>query len=115
MRIIGVPALRYATVGILFLSLSVPVNMLYQSIRRAGIASLLSLLRSGAIFIPVLLLLHHFLALKGIQMAQPVADVITGLISIPFMLYFLKTTPNDEDVLPDVTPELPKEEEKETV
>ena len=113
-REIGVPALRYATVGILFLSLSVPVNMLYQSIRRAGIASLLSLLRSGAIFIPVLLLLHHFLALKGIQMAQPVADVITGLISIPFMLYFLKTTPNDEDVLSDVTPELPKEE-KETV
>jgi hypothetical protein len=48
-------------------------------------------------------------------MAQPVADVITGLISIPFMLYFLKTTPNDEDVLSDVTPELPKEEEKETV
>ena len=97
-REIGVPALRYATVGILFLSLSVPVNMLFQSIRRAGIASLLSLLRSGAIFIPVLLILHAFLGLTGIQLAQPLADVLTGLISLPFMLYFLKTTPNDEDV-----------------
>ena len=105
-REIGVPALRYATVGILFLSLSVPVNMLYQSIRRAGIASLLSLLRSGAIFIPVLLILHHLLGLKGIQLAQPTADVITGLLSIPFMLYFLKTTPNDEDVLPDISSEI---------
>ncbi len=100
-RVIGVPALRYATVGILFLALSVPVNMLFQSIRRAGIASLLSLLRSGAIFLPVLLILHHFLGLTGIQLAQPTADVITGLASIPFMIYFLKTTPNDEDVSVD--------------
>ena len=110
-REIGVPALRYATIGILFLSLSVPVNMLYQSIRRAGIASLLSLLRSGAIFIPVLLILHRLLGLTGIQLAQPAADVITGLASIPFMLYFLKATPNDEDVLPDVTSETDKEKE----
>lgn len=102
-RVIGVPALRYATVGILFLSLSVPVNMLYQSIRRAGIASLLSLLRSGAIFIPVLLILHHFFGLTGIQLAQPVADMLTGLISIPFMLYFLRTTPDD---VPDTDTEL---------
>ena len=104
-RVIGVPALRYATVGILFLSLSVPVNMLYQSIRRAGIASLLSLLRSGAIFIPVLLILHHFLGLTGIQLAQPVADMLTGLISIPFMLYFLRTTPDD---VPDTDTKQPE-------
>ena len=79
--------------------------MLYQSIRRAGIASLLSLLRSGAIFIPVLLILHRLFGLTGIQLAQPVADAITGLASIPFMLYFLKTTPNDEDVFPDIPSE----------
>ena len=112
-RAIGVPALQYATVGILFLSLSVPVNMLYQSIRRAGIASLLSLLRSGAIFIPVLLLLHRALGLQGIQLAQPAADVLTGLISLPFMLYFLKTTPNDEDILSNTPAD--KNHEKEIV
>lgn len=110
-RIIGVPALRYATVGILFLSLSVPVNMLFQSIRRAGIASFLSLLRSGAIFIPTLLILHHFLGLMGIQLAQPIADVVTGLASLPFMLYFLKTTPNDEDIAPEEPLEIPLEKE----
>ncbi|MBQ8416050.1 MAG: MATE family efflux transporter [Clostridia bacterium] len=94
-RTIGVPALRYATVGILFLSLSVPVNMLYQSIRKAGVASLLSILRSGAVFIPMLCILHHFLGLTGIQLAQPLSDVCTGLLSIPFMLHFLRSTPND--------------------
>jgi Na+-driven multidrug efflux pump len=87
--------------------------MLYQSIRRAGIASLLSLLRSGAIFIPALLILHSLLGLKGIQLAQPVADAITGLVSIPFMLYFIKTTPNDEDVAP--IPPSTSCNEKETV
>ncbi len=95
-RTVAVPALRYAAAGLLFMSLSVPVNMLYQSIRRAGIASFLSLMRSGAIFIPTLLVAHHFLHLQGIRMAQPIADVLTGLCSVPFMIHFLRSTPDDE-------------------
>ena len=93
---IGTPALRYATVGLLFLPLSVPVNMLYQSIRKAGVASFLSILRSGAVLIPVLLVGVHFLELTGILLAQPVSDCITGLICLPFIIYFLKKTPDGE-------------------
>lgn len=93
---IGAPALRYATVGLLFLPLSVPVNMLYQSIRKAGVASFLSILRSGAVLIPVLLIGVHFLQLTGILLAQPISDCITGLISIPFIIHFLKNTPDEE-------------------
>ena len=92
---IGAPALRYATVGLLFMPLSVPVNMLYQSIRKAGVASFLSILRSGMILIPVVMIGVYFWRLLGIQIAQPLADAITGLISIPFILHFLKRTPND--------------------
>ena len=88
---IGTPALRYATVGILFLPLSVPINMLYQSIRRAGVASFLSILRSGAALIPTLLLTVHFWGLTGIQISQPISDVITGLVCIPFTLHFLRS------------------------
>ncbi len=87
---IAAPALRYSCVGMLFMSLSVPVNMLYQSIRKAGVASFLSLLRSGLILIPSIITLSHFLGLKGIQLAQPVSDVLTGLVCIPFIVYFLK-------------------------
>ena len=94
---IGTPALRFATVGLLFMPLSVPVNMLYQSIRKAGVASFLSVLRSGLALIPTLLLGVYLWGLLGIQMAQPLADCITGLISIPFILYFLRKTPNDEE------------------
>ncbi len=88
---IGAKALRFAALGLLFMPISVPVNMLYQSIRKAGIATFLSMLRSGAILIPVLLIGVPLIGLTGIQMAQPLSDCITGLISIPFILHFLKT------------------------
>ena len=97
---VGVPALRYASVGLLFLPLSIPVNMLYQSIRKAGISSFLSLLRSGLYFIPLLLLGSHLLGLTGIQLAQPLTDLLNGLTCIPFMLYYLFKTPNEK---PDLT------------
>ena len=87
---VGKTALRYATLGLLFLPLSVPVNMLYQSIRKAGVASFLSILRSGAMLIPTLLITVHFLGLTGVQISQPIADMLSGLICIPFILHFMK-------------------------
>ena len=87
---IGTPALQYATLGLLFLPLSVPVNMLYQSIRRAGVASFLSILRSGAMLIPTLLITTTLWGLTGIQISQPIADCLTGLCSIPFTVHFLR-------------------------
>ncbi len=86
---IGTYALRWATVGALFLPLSVPVNMLYQSIRNVKASSFLSLMRSGLAFIPVLLVTTHFLGLTGIQISQPIGDMLTGLVSIPFIMHFL--------------------------
>ena len=87
---IGTPALRYACVGVLFLALSVPVNMLYQSIRKPGMSSFLSMLRSGLMFMPTLLITTHFWGLDGIRISQPIADVATGLLSIPIILAFLR-------------------------
>lgn len=91
---VGVTALRYASVGLLFMPLSIPVNMLYQSIRKAGISSFLSLLRSGLYFIPLLLIGSQLWGLTGIQLAQPVTDVLNGLTCIPFVVYFLYKTPD---------------------
>lgn len=87
---IGSFALRCACVGILFLPLSVPVNMLYQSIRKPGLSSFLSLLRSGLMFIPTLLITTRFWGIVGIQVSQPLADILTGLVSVPFVVVFLR-------------------------
>ena len=95
---VGTFALRCSCVGVVFLSLSVPVNMLYQSIAKVGVSSFLSLLRSGLMFIPTLIITTKFWGLKGIQISQPFADMATGLISIPFILFFLrKRLIDDED------------------
>lgn len=95
-QIIGGFALRCASFAVLFLPLSIPVNMLYQSIRKAGISSFLSLMRSGLMFIPVLLITTNLFGLIGIQISQPIADVLTGLVSVPFILHFLYKTPNED-------------------
>ena len=88
---IGSVALRYYAFGMIFMAFSVPVNMLYQSIQKPTISSVLSMIRSGAITIPLLLILVPAIGLTGIQIAQPIADVIAGIISIPFIFHFLKS------------------------
>ena len=74
----------------IFMAFSVPVNMLYQSIQKPTISSVLSMIRSGAVTIPILLIGVPLLGLPVIQTAQPIADVMAGCISIPFILHFLQ-------------------------
>lgn len=92
---VGAVALRYAAVGMMFMPFSVPVNMLYQSIQKPTISSILSMIRSGAITIPILLIGVPMLQLTGVQIAQPCADVVAGLFSIPFIIHFLRYHPNE--------------------
>ena len=93
---IGEFALRCTSIGVLFLPLSIPVNMLYQSIRKAAVSSFLSLMRSGLMLIPTLLITTTLWGLTGIQISQPVADIFTGLVCIPFIVHFMKK--KDEDM-----------------
>ena len=87
---VGTTALRNYSFGMIFMSFSVPVNMLYQSIQKPTISSVLSMIRSGAVTIPILLIGVPLLGLPVIQTAQPIADVLAGCISIPFILNFLR-------------------------
>lgn len=89
--LIGAKALRFTCCGMLFMPFSVPVNMLYQSIQKPTISSVLSMIRSGMITIPLLIIGVPLFGLISIQTAQPIADVIAGLISIPFIIHFLRT------------------------
>ena len=91
---VGTPALRSYAVGMIFMALSMPVNMLYQSIQKPTISSVLSMIRSGAVTIPILLIGVPLLGLPVIQTAQPIADVLAGCISIPFIIHFLRKDHN---------------------
>lgn len=91
---IGTSALRYASIGLWFLPISVSCNMLYQSIRKAAMASFMAIMRSGAVLIPVLLITGAFFGLEGIIMSQGISDVLTGIITLPFFIRFFKKTPS---------------------
>ena len=92
---IGATALRYTAVGMLFITVSIPVNMLFQSIQKPTIASFLSMIRSGGITIPLLIILVPALGLTGVQISQPIADVVSGLISLPLAVKFLHAEPKE--------------------
>lgn len=93
---IGSTTLRFYAFGMIFMIFSVPVNMLYQSIQKPTISSVLSLIRSGAVTIPMLLIFVPLLGLTGVQIAQPTADIIAGCLSIPFIIHFLRSDPGKE-------------------
>ena len=92
---IGVNALRAECVALTLFPVSVCANMLFQSIGLSGRATFLAALRSGACFIPVLLVMARVWGLWGVMLAQPVADVLSSAISVPFIIRFFHHLPHD--------------------
>lgn len=88
---IGTVALSAQMIALFFQPLSVCANMLFQSIGKNGVATFLAMLRSGLFLIPTLLILSATLGLTGIEIAQTVADILTFVVSVPFVISFLKT------------------------
>jgi ABC-type Fe3+-siderophore transport system permease subunit len=43
--------------------------------------------------------LHHFFGLTGITMTQAAADILTALVSIPFLFYFFRKLLNKKEAL----------------
>lgn len=85
---IGIPAMRAQCLALFFAPFSVCNNMLFQSIGYKRNATFLSTLRNGLCFIPLILVMQAFLGIAGVQYAQAVADVLAGLICIPFTVAF---------------------------
>lgn len=86
----GVVALRVQSCSMIFLTFTLCSNMLFQSIGKSGYAILLASMRSGLIFIPVLLILSFALGRTGIQIAQAVSDCISFVAAMPIVVVFLK-------------------------
>jgi Na+-driven multidrug efflux pump len=70
--------------------------MLMQSTGKKLGASLLSAIRGGIVFIPVLLILARVRGLSGIQEAQPIANVISVFPTIYFSTKFFKNLPTKD-------------------
>ena len=88
---IGTAALRWTSAAAVIQPVSVATNMMFQSIGKSGRALFLSPLRTGLCFIPLSHFLPRFMGVAGIEIAQPLADVLASAISVPFAAAFLKS------------------------
>lgn len=86
----GTVMLRAMALALPMLSYSTFVNQLYQCLGFSGTASFLASCRQAIFFVPVILVLSRCFGMFGIQIAQPVSDTLTFLISIPFQIAFYK-------------------------
>ncbi|MCR5675202.1 MAG: MATE family efflux transporter [Lachnospiraceae bacterium] len=97
---IGTRALRLQCASLLFLPPTMLTEMLLQSTGQKVGASLLSALRSGVFFIPLILILAAVRGLYGIQEAQPLAYVLAFFPSIGFAAWMLGRKMPREDQFP---------------
>jgi len=88
--LIGTRALRLHCLGMVVLPFCMATEMLMQSTGQRLFASILSALRGGLIFVPVLILLARFRGLQGIQEAQPLSFLIACIPSWFFGYNFFK-------------------------
>jgi len=65
-------------------------NMLFQSIGKSGRATFLACCRQGVFFIPLILTLPRAFGLLGVEICQPIADVLTFFVTVPFLFPFLR-------------------------
>ncbi len=87
---IGAAALRWVGASSILQATSVSSNMLLQSIGKARSALILASLRSGIFFIPLIMILPSFLGITGIEIAQPLADIFSAVVSLPVVLHYIK-------------------------
>ena len=86
---VALPAFRYQCVAIFLQPVIVAGNMLFQSIGKSGRATFLACCRQGVFFIPLILALPRLYGLFGIEICQPIADVLTFFVTVPFLFPFL--------------------------
>lgn len=79
---IAVKALRYQCFAMPVLSYCSASNMLTQSLKLAGRSTILSLSRQGIFYIPLILILPRIIGINGIALSQPIADILTLIITI---------------------------------
>ena len=97
---IGGLALKFASISLMFMPFNITSNMLFQSTGHKVPALLLAMFRGGMCFIPFILVLPHLIGLTGIQLSQPMADVLSAALSLPFSIAFFRKLPKTD--MPDL-------------
>ncbi len=95
---VGVAALRFMCMTQPISGAIVMSNMMLQSIGKGFKASVTASARNGYCFIPLILILPQFLGIRGVEMAQACADVLTLCVAIPMAMTELRKFTEDAPV-----------------
>ena len=87
---VGTFALRAQCIVLFISPITLAASMMFQGAGENLASSIASFLRSGITFIPMVAVLPMFFGIYGIQLAQPVADVISFVIVMPLIVRFFK-------------------------
>lgn len=93
---IGTRALRLQCIAQLFLPIVMVTEMLMQSSGKKIPATVLSSLRGGLLFIPLLIILPAFRGLNGVQEAQPLSYLLSVPPAIFMARWFFSITPSED-------------------
>lgn len=93
----GAVALRAYCFSLPFLAYSSYVNQTLQSLGQVKSASILALCRNGILYLPLLAVLPRLFGPMGIQTTQPVADLLTCAVSVPFQIFFFRNLAQDDE------------------
>ena len=93
---IGTAALRYLCIAMFVLPTVMTANMTFQSIGKTGRAFFLACCQNGLFYIPLIVVLHRFMGIRGIELAQPFSYLLAAVISVPFLFAFTKQLKNEE-------------------
>lgn len=91
--LIGAKALRMQCVTGCLSGFFMLTNMTLQTTGQVVPASILGMAKQGIFLIPAVKLLPPILDVLGLQLAQPISDVLSFLLSIPFLIVFMNKMP----------------------
>ncbi|MDR2403208.1 MAG: MATE family efflux transporter [Spirochaetaceae bacterium] len=82
--------LRICTAALPLIGFQMITSNYFQSVGKPVQGTILGMSRQLLIFIPLLLILPGFFGLDGVFLTMPVSDVLSVIVSIPFMRHELK-------------------------
>jgi len=83
-------AMRVQAIALPFHSIIFGTNMTLQTTGHKKTASLTSSFKQGLFFLPLLFILPYFFGVPGIQFTQGIADILSVVFTVPFLIHFLR-------------------------
>ena len=87
---IGTMALRAQAISMPLIPIGTVANMTFQSVGKAWRATIMSSMRQGIYFIPLIFILPAAFGLNGVVATQAASDVLTALTCAPLLYHFYK-------------------------